>query len=310
MVLAWRGVKVLHIHWTYNFSKSSDPLVGRLARWWFGVFLAAAQAAGLKIVWTAHNLLPHEPVFDNDMAARRVLVSRADAVIAMSPHSAREVTETFGVEGVAIIPLGPIERLESPYRRETARQALDIDHRTCFTYFGYLRPYKGVEVLIHAAERLGPQATVLIVGQGDPQYVATLERMVIAATAGGAVIRFDPRWHSDEELATVLAASDVSVFPFARVDNSGSILLAMVSGIPIVIPDLASLGHIDNPGVFRYDHSDPVHSLVEMMTKLSTMDADQRAALGDAAREWALGFDWHEIGRATNAVYAGTFREA
>src|ERR1700691_778672 len=32
-LLAWRGVKVLHIHWTYKFSPSSDPVLGRLARW-------------------------------------------------------------------------------------------------------------------------------------------------------------------------------------------------------------------------------------------------------------------------------------
>ena len=53
-------------------------------RWWFGVFLASAHAAGIKIVWTAHNLLPHEAVFDDDMAARRVLATEADAIIALS----------------------------------------------------------------------------------------------------------------------------------------------------------------------------------------------------------------------------------
>ena len=310
IVLAWRGMKVLHIHWTYNFSKSSDAVFGRLARWWFGIFLSAAHAAGVKVVWTAHNVLPHEPVFDDDVAARKVLVDRADAVIAMSPHSADEVAEAFSVQDVTIIPHGPIELLGGSASRELARQELGLDHRTCFTYFGYLRPYKGVEVLIDAAERLGPKVTVLVAGHGDPAYVNTLEKLVTAAAARGADIRFAPRWHSDEELATVIAASDVSVFPFSRVDNSGSVILALASGVPVVVPDLASLRHVDSPGVFRYDHADPVNSLAAIMTELSTMDGAQRVALGDAAREWALAFDWSEIGRATNAVYAGTLREA
>ena len=115
---AWRGVKIIHIHWTYNFSPSSDALVGRLARWWFGVFLASARSAGVKIVWTAHNLLPHEAVFDDDMAARRMLASEADAIIALSPHGAQEVADLFGVEEVAVIPLGPLDPPSSLAGRE------------------------------------------------------------------------------------------------------------------------------------------------------------------------------------------------
>ena len=306
LLLAWRGVKILHIHWTYNFSRSSDVIFGRLARWWFGVFLASAHAAGLKIVWTAHNLLPHEAVFDDDLAARKVLATRADAIIALSPHSAKDVFELFGITAVTVIPLGPLEPPSSPAGRDTARQGLGVGLRTCFTFFGYLRPYKGLEALIVAAERLGPDVVVIIAGQGNSDYVEKLAGMVSVANAAGADIKFEPRWHSDDELADLLAASDVCVFPFVRVDNSGSILLALLAGLPVIIPDLPSLRHIDNPGVLRFDHSDPESALEDAMAKAAKMSDFERAALGCAAREWASEFNWPEIAEATSAVYART----
>ncbi len=309
LLLAWRGVKILHIHWTYKFSPSSGPFLGRLARWWFGVFLASAHAAGVKIVWTAHNVLPHEAVFDDDVAARKVLASRADAVIALSRHSAKEISELFGATNVTVIPLGPLELPPSLVGRDRARLSLGIDdQRTCFTFFGYLRPYKGLEDLIVAAERLGPDVVVIITGQGDVDYVAKLVKTVAAANAAGADVRFDPRWRSESELADLLAASDICVFPFVRIDNSGSALLAQASAIPIIIPDLASLHHFDNPGVTRFDHTDPVSALTKAMANAARMDDAERAALGRAAREWTLEFNWSSIADATAALYARTLR--
>ncbi len=309
-LLAWRGVKIVHIHWTYNFSKSPGVLFGRLARWWFGVFLTSAHAVGLKIVWTAHNLLPHEAVFDNDFAARKVLATRADAIIALSPHSAQEVIERFGNTKVTVIPLCPLYLPSSSTGRDITRQWLGVGQRTCFTFFGYLRSYKGLEALIAAAERLGPDFTVIITGQGNSAYVEKLTELVNAANAAGADIKFFPRWRSDEELADVLVASDVCVFPFVHVDNSGSILLALLSGLPVIIPDLSSLRHIENAGVFRFDHSDPGSALEDAMMNFAKMDYSERAALGRAAREWASDLSWTETAKATVAVYERVTRQS
>ena len=308
ILLAWRGVRIVHVHWTFGFSRSSKGFAGLFARRWFEVFLRVAHASGLKIVWTAHNVLPHEAVFDDDLAARRVLASRADAIIALSPHGAQEVRELFGVTNVTVIPHGPLEITSSLAGRDSARSALDVGPRPCFTFFGILRPYKGLETLIDAAELLGSSVAVRITGRGDATYVANITRMVAAANSAGADIQLDPRWQSEAELADLLAASDVCVFPFTRVDNSGSVLLALTTGLPVIIPDLASLQHIDNPGVLRYDAANPVCALSDAMTTAANLSHTERMAIGCAAREWALQFSWATIAEETAAVYAQTVR--
>ena len=308
ILLAWRGVKIVHIHWTSGFSRSSSTLSGRLARWWFGIFLGVAHATGLKIIWTAHNILPHEAVFDDDMTARIVLAARADAVIALSPHGAEEVSELFEVTKVAVIPHGPLEIPPSRVGRDRARSALEVGQRPCFSFFGQLRTYKGIETLIAATELLGSRVAVRITGRGDPAYAADLARMAAAANAAGADVQIDSRWRSNEELADLLAASDVCVFPFNHADNSGSIFLALAAGLPVIIPDLSSLRHIDNPGVIRYDATNPVHALSEAMAIAAKFSHAEREAIGCAAREWALKFDWATIAKETAAVYAQSIR--
>jgi glycosyltransferase involved in cell wall biosynthesis len=309
ILLAWRGAQIIHIHWTYGFSRCSSALGGRIARYWFGVFLSVSHATGLKIIWTAHNVLPHEAVFDDDLAARKILTTRADAIIALSPHSAKEISELFGATKVAVVPHGPFEIMSSAAGRDSTRKTLKVGSRLCFSFFGHVRPYKGIETLIASAELLGAGVAVRITGSGEPAYVSNLTRMVTAANSAGADIQFESRWRSDAEIADLLAASDVCVFPFIRADNSGSVLLALATGLPVIIPDLASLRHIDNAGVLRYDPADPVRTLSDTMITAAMLSHDERVSMGCAAREWALGFNWSAIAEETVAVYTQTIRD-
>lgn len=303
-VLAWRGARVVHIHWTYDFSHSSGPVGGKLARLWFNVFLGVARKLGLKIVWTAHNILPHEPVFDDDVEARKTLVKHCDAVIALSAHGADEVSTRFGATNVTVIPHGPLVLAPSKMGRSDARKILDVGDRICFSFFGSLRPYKGLETLIAAAERIGPDAAIRIVGRGDSRYVGELEGRIAAARATGADIRMEARWQSDSELADFLAATDFCVFPFDRVENSGSVLLSLATGVPVIIPDLSSLAHLANPGVLSYDASDPVFALSDVMRTAAGLSDVKRDELGDAGRNWMSSFEWTAIAAATANVYA------
>jgi beta-1,4-mannosyltransferase len=308
ILMAWRGTRIIHVHWVHGFSRSSSGLAGRFFRWWFGVFLKIVHVFGLKVVWTVHNILPHDAVFDDDAAARQVLAVNADAVIALSPQGAQEVREVFGATRVTVISHGPLQVQSSSVGREGARVVLGVGQRTCFTFFGHVRPYKGLETLITAARLLGPSVAVRITGLGDCKYVDNLSKLVAEANDAGADLQFKARWQSEAELADLLAASDICVFPFKFVDNSGSVLLALGAGLPVIIPDLSSLRHLDNAGVLRYDPADPVESLLGVMTAAANLSETELLSLSSAAREWASGFSWTDIADQTTAVYSQAAR--
>jgi glycosyltransferase involved in cell wall biosynthesis len=279
-----------------------------MGRWWFNVFLVTARAVGLKVVWTVHNVLPHEPVFDNDLAARKLLTRQTDAVIALSDTSAKEIVTLFNPRRISVIPHGPLRAKASTVSRGESRTKLDLDSRICFSFFGNLRPYKGVEVLISAAAIIGPQISVRIAGRGPTVYVDFLLKTANRANAAGADVRVDPRWYSEDELADFLTASDVCVFPFKKIDNSGSIILALHAGVPVIIPDFESLNYIDERGVFRYNSTEPISGLASMMSYVSSMSREELAAHIPTMRGSVGGTSWDEIAKDTIALYADIVR--
>ncbi|HVI18196.1 MAG TPA: hypothetical protein VM712_07445, partial [Gaiellales bacterium] len=92
----WRlaGYRILHVHWVFGFrlpGAEQFRAVGRLGRAWLKAMLGLAHRLGMSVVWTAHNTLPHERVFDDEVAARRTLVEASRLVISHSQAALAEL---------------------------------------------------------------------------------------------------------------------------------------------------------------------------------------------------------------------------
>ena len=190
-----QGLDLLHLHWTGPYLKGRGlaRFLGYLAR--FMADLAAVRASGCRIVWTLHNFVPHETRHQRlELVARRWLCRMASAVI-VHGHAGREAAvESFGCPAnrVFVIPHGHYrEAYGPPLPGPDARQRLGLpgDARV-FLFFGYLRPYKGLELLLDAWRELSPPgARLLVVGQSQKaDYAAELAKR-IAAAPGRAVAR-------------------------------------------------------------------------------------------------------------------------
>ena len=71
------GARLIHLHWVFAFALPGAgrfPVMRRIAHIWFLVWLRACRVLGMHLVWTAHNVLPHSPVFADEVSARRALV--------------------------------------------------------------------------------------------------------------------------------------------------------------------------------------------------------------------------------------------
>src|SRR5271166_336887 len=84
LMLAWyrlRGYQLLHIHWVFQFSlpwARRATTARRAMQCWFWFYLWLAGALGYRVVWTAHDLMPHDQVFFDDGRARQYLIDRSD----------------------------------------------------------------------------------------------------------------------------------------------------------------------------------------------------------------------------------------
>lgn len=294
------GARLIHLHWVFAFGLPGAgifPFMRRIAHAWFLLWLWVCRSLGMHLIWTVHNILPHTPVFDNDIAARRSLVEASDLVLA---HSQSALAELAAIGATArksaIIPHGPIAPTETETPLETQRTG---DKSRRFLFFGRVQEYKGVDDLLAAfiAMPRDVDAHLTIAGEcNDPGLRSRLHELA-QRRAQRVVLRLE---HVPEsEVAQVLADADVVVLPFRRVTTSGSAMLALSHGKPLVVPDRPALADLPVQAVLRYDGQ--VSALTETMTYLASADNEILAAMSDAAYGYAANITWHEIAKRTIA---------
>lgn len=299
------GCRVLHIHWVFQFSLpwAKRAYWARLAmEWWFNVYLWSARALGYSVIWTAHDLLPHESVFANDQRARRRLLKSASAVIALSDATASELGK-LGARNVRVIPFATYA---TPYpvslTRDEARASFGFtDGDLVIAMIGRLEPYKGADLLLRALQLLPATSRIKLLLAGtcsDQKYCDELSQLA-RESSSRVVVYFS--WITDADLARYYQAADAAAFAFREITNSGSIFLAQSFGLPVVIPDLPNLRDIPEDSAIRVA-ADPT-ALAETLSRIEQEPQSYLERTGSAGFAWANRVSWSEAALMTIETY-------
>lgn len=296
------GARVVHLHWVFAFALpggSRFPVLRRAAYGWFLVWLRTCRVLGVHVVWTAHNVLPHEPVFADDVAARRALVAASDLVIAHTPAALAELAGLGAVaRRSAVIRHGPIAAVSPGSLRPPG--AGNGPRR--FLFFGRVLAYKGVEDLLTAFAALPGDvaAQLTVAGQCDDPGLRSRLRALARCCPAPVVLRLERV--PAEGVAPLLAAADVVVLPFRQVTTSGSAMAALSHGRPLIVPDLTALADLPGPAVLRYDGTVP--GLAAALVRLARAGRGTLAAMSAAAGDYAASPTWPEIAEETMTALA------
>jgi glycosyltransferase involved in cell wall biosynthesis len=299
-VAAWRavGARLVHLHWVFTFvlpGTERFPAMRKLAYIWFLTWLRVCQLLGVRLVWTAHNVVPHRPVFQDDVAARCALVSVSELVLA---HSSSTLTELAAFGAVprrsVVIEHGPISPMRPAPDSNLSRPAGAARR---FLFFGRVEEYKGVDDLMAAFEGMpaGVPAHLTLAGHCDVSELRA--RLEVLGQADNRRITLRLERIPDDEVDALLAAADVVVLPYRRVTTSGTAMLALSHGRPLVVPTLPGLADLPDQAVIRYDGK--VSSLTRVLVRMACADDEILAAMSAAARTYTAGMSWQDIARRT-----------
>lgn len=252
------------------------------------------------LVLTAHDLLPREPRPGQVLGQRR-LYRRVDAVVVHSAYGRAQLIDRVGVqaEKVHVIPHGAFTHLaaaavDAPLPHELSPPGPD----PVVLFFGLLRPYKGIEVLLRAFAEIDG-ARLWIVGR------PRLPLAPLLALASESVT-FVPRYVTDDELAACFRRADVVVLPYARserFDQSGVLATALAFGKPIVLTRVGGFSEVAATGAALLVDPDDEHALQAALQAVLN-DPAARERLSSAARHAATGpYSWEEAARRTLVLY-------
>ena len=245
-------------------------------------------------VLTAHDILPREPR-PRQLAATRRLVGRMDAVIAHSEHGAARLRTELGLEAdrVDVIPHGAFDYLTRlPEERSLPAELAAVEGPVAM-FFGLLRPYKGLDVLLDAWRSVEADAELWIVG------MPRMDLEPLGRVADQRV-RFVPRFVRDPEIPAFFRRADVVVLPYREIDQSGVLFTAMAFGKAVVLSDVGGFSEL---GVGRMVPAGDPAALRSALTSLLT-DASERRHLGQQALAAAAGpYSWDRVAEQTLALY-------
>jgi beta-1,4-mannosyltransferase len=250
--------------------------------------MTIAKVRGTKLLWTAHNLNSHEtshPWLERLFWA--VFTRRLDGVLYLSEESHRHAVARHPALTQTPAAHSPHGHYIDEYprvHRDIARHELGIplDRKVLLT-FGKLRAYKGTEDLTEAfaAARLS-NTTLLVAGEIDDQLAMGLG----AAKNSGHDIRVMAGRLAPHELGAAIAAADLIVLPYRRVLNSGSAVLALSLGRPVLVPHVGSLpelqGLVTSDWVMTYEGE--LHA--DVLTKAATWAVGPKPELDVSALDW------------------------
>jgi len=302
-----KATLVLHLHWlellyhTPNRLRSSRLLAAVLSglRW--------TKAMGGRVVYTVHNLTPHEQAFPLlDRLANRLLFSWADALHVHDEEARKQVGRIYGADKrIHVIPHGSyIGAYPNECTRPQARARLDLPEDVfVFLCLGQVRRYKGIENLWQAFSQLGDGTSRLVIAGNvhDAQYGQELARTV----EGQKGIHLSFEYVPDDQVQYFMNACDVCVLPYRDVTTSGAAILAFSFGKPIIAPALGGFTELAAEG--RGIIYDPAAADGLLGAMRAARSADMHSA-GQQAWAWAQQHAWPELAPRFVRLYADALK--
>jgi hypothetical protein len=282
---------VMHLHWLHPILHGiKDRDKARAALESYIKQLTAAKAMGISIVWTIHNVLPHDAVFEDlEMELQRRVLELCDAVHEMSDRTREMCAEWFSPVPAEVIRV-PHPSYHGAYpdylSRTEARMHLGISQgETVFLLFGAIKPYKGLLECAAAVDALALTEPVRLLVAGKADQSEDTKRFLHAASTNPAM-SVHAEFIDEVDVQVFFRAADIAVLPYLRTLNSGSLALALTFGLPVVMPqDSGSLPLLDPSFALTFDGTSTQGLREAMRTSLTTLHTPLARAAAAAAGE-------------------------
>lgn len=294
---------VWHVHWPDSLLSYPSKAMAIAYVTAELLLFAWARLRGTKLVWTIHDLGPHEshhPALETFFWT--CFIPMVDGIISLSETARQEAYSRFPrlrTVPSAIVPHGHYRTAyPDPVSKDEARRQLDLPPEARVVAFvGRIRPYKNVIPLIRAFRTWNDPEARLLIG-GNP-ISEELGRGVKEAQEGDARIRTHLRFVEQEEIARLLAGCDLVALPYEAIMHSGTALLALSFDRPVLMPNRGAMAELQERVGREWMRTYTGDFTAEILT-----DAVRWAETGTRPTKAPLDdLEWPPLSRETEALY-------
>ncbi len=224
------------------------PCLGTIAR--------IARKGGTRVVSVLDNVIPHEPHFW-DKWFIRYFISSADRFVAMSDSvraDCRRFISRKHPQPITLCPHPLYDNFGAPTPKDEARKQLGLDKdAVCLLFFGFIRDYKGLDLLMKAyadPRFAGKNVQLVVAGEfynNGAQYTELEQQLGLQ----GRIV-----WHTgfipDDQVRVYFSAADLIVQPYKTATQSGVTQIAYHFCKPMLVTNVGGLAEIVPDGKVGY----------------------------------------------------------
>ncbi len=233
----------MHYHWINGvFARAKTAKQAEAHMHQFIDHVDIQKQAGIRVIWTIHNILSHEARFPElEMHLRQKMAQLADILHIMNPETVELVAPYYKLplDKIMSVPHASYKGVYGDYISQTqARADLGLNaHDKVMLLFGGLGVHKGVlrflDQLDAIQSRLDGPVKLLLAGKITN---SSLQNSLYKSISKRSDIVLFEGHHGDHALETCFKACDVVVCPYPRALNSGVAMTAISFGRPVIIP--------------------------------------------------------------------------
>lgn len=200
-----------------------------------------------KKLAVVHNYLSHEAKFYDKWIVSNYIKSH-DGVIALSKLVKSQVQSAVSDLPVKHLPHPVYAHFGQKLDRAEAAKSIGVDpEKKTLLFFGLIRDYKGLDILLETAKNLDESFQVVVAGEcygSFDKYQAIIEENELS----GQII-VHQKFIADKDVAAYFSVADVCVLPYRSATQSGVTAIANFFHVPVVATRVGGLGEFVEHGV-------------------------------------------------------------
>lgn len=216
-----------------------------IVRYWMSYFapslgyITRRMRKHCKVISILDNVVPHEQRFF-DTPLTKYFLSGSDGSVTLCEAVSKDLLRLRPGAEFRVIqhPLYSHFGERIPRKEASSKLGLDPERKTIL-FFGLIRLYKGLDILLEAFERL-PEDYQLIIA-GEPYGSFDRYQKIIDRIAKPERIHMSLKYIKDSEVSVFFSAADVAVLPYRSATQSGISSVAYHFEIPMIVTDVGGL---------------------------------------------------------------------
>lgn len=269
----------------------------------FGTIARRAKRNGrTRVVYICDNVVPHEKR-PGDAAFTRYAFGPADGFIVQSDIVERDLLAFLPGARFRKVPHPVYNIFGAGMDKLRAREALDLKAERLLLFFGYVRPYKGLHVLLDAlaAVRTRVDVQLMVVGEfydDERKYRTQIARLGLESS-----VHLNADYVSNDRVGLYFSAADAVVLPYLSATQSGIAQIAYNFDRPVIATDVGGLGEVVADG--RTGFLVPPNDPAALAAAIRRFYVERREAEFAAhAREEKKKYTWEAMARAIEELAA------